>query len=125
MPGQLERKPLFRISTWNICGLSNNSVFGDKISNKDLLIDSVHFCDIVVLTETWQKALDLIIPGFRSFNQPAIKLNNSAKGGRGSWGGGGVLAVFIREEYANYILPLKSDNNTLWFKKQRAYEYRS
>ena len=52
------------------------------------LIDSVHFCDIIVLTETWQKALDLIIPGFRSFNQPAIKLNNSAKGGRGSWGGG-------------------------------------
>ena len=112
MPGQLERKPLFRISTWNICGLSNNSVFGDKISNNDFL-DSVHFCDIVVLTETWQKASDFTIPGFRSFNQPDIKLNNSAKGGRGIGG----LAVFIREEYANYILPLKSDNNTLWFKK--------
>ena len=91
--------------------MSNNSVFGDKISNNDFL-DSVCFCHIVVLTETWQQASDFIIPGFRSFSQPAIKLNNSAKGGRGSGG----LTVFIREEYANYILPLKSDNNTLWFK---------
>ena len=57
----LERKALVRISTWNICGLSNNSVFGDKISNNDFL-DSVRFCDIVVLTETWQQASDFIIP---------------------------------------------------------------
>ena len=52
MPGQAQQTPLFAISTWNICGLSNvHSVFDNKACNKDFL-DSINRCDIIILTET-------------------------------------------------------------------------
>ena len=111
MPGQARRTPLFAISTWNICGISNvHSIFDDKSCNKDFL-DSINRCDIIVLTETWHYNRNFTIPGFKSFILPPRKLNR-AKGGRCSGG----LAVLFKEQYEKYVLPLKSENNFLWFK---------
>ena len=66
------------ISCWNVNGLSQNSIFGDKLSNSDFL-NSFNHHDLIILTETCSKD-PFSIPGFKLISLSAKKCRTEKHG---------------------------------------------
>jgi hypothetical protein len=62
---------LLSITSWNVHGLPENFILGNKLSNDEFLFYFNH-CDLIVLTETWRSD-QFTLPGYELFTNPSKK----------------------------------------------------
>lgn len=96
------------LSTWNIHGLSHNTL-GDKIMNKDFL-NNISKIDFIFLIETWSNA-DIDLPCFKAFVSNTT-IPRTDKACRISGG----ITLLYKAEYEKHISIAKKSENLLWCK---------
>ena len=96
------------LSTWNIHGLSHNTL-GDIIMNKDFL-NNISKIDFIFLTDTWSNA-DIDLPGFKALVSNTT-IPRTDKACRISGG----ITLLYKAEYEKHISIAKKSENLLWCK---------
>ena len=105
----------FKMSCWNVNGLSKKSVFGNKLQNDEFLTQ-LNDSDINILSEIWGYDVEEI-PGFDIVALSPPKKHNMKRLGRYS---GGVL-VAVKHFLTPYISLIKQTSDYIWCKLDKTF----
>ena len=105
---------LLSITSWNVHGLPENFILGNKLSNDEFLFYFNH-CDLIVLTETWRSD-QFTLPGYELFTNPSRK-HHEKKNGRSSGG----IALGFKTALKQGIKFISAHENFIWAKLEKHF----